>query len=109
MRHPWPGNVRELENCIERGVLLTQGKIMTPDVLPSTILSSQGEAPAANIDGCDLSVLDKGISLNEMVENYEKLILEAVLERTKGNIAAAARELQSTSRIVSYKVKQYDI
>lgn len=109
MRHPWPGNVRELENCIERGVLLTQGKIMHPDVLPSTIQASMGEAPAVKAKGGDLSLLDQGISLSEMVENYEKSILEAVLKRTKGNIAAASRELQSTSRIVSYKVKQYDI
>ncbi len=107
MRHRWPGNVRELENCIERGVLLSEGEIMHPNVLPSSIQASLGYLPES--PPSDLAVLDQGLSLSEMIENYEKAILKAVLDKTNGNIAAAARELQSTSRIVSYKVKQYDL
>jgi Nif-specific regulatory protein len=107
MSHPWPGNVRELMNSIERGVLLTDDEIMRPNVLPSSVQSSMGEMHEPALG--DLSVLDHGFSLSEMIENYEKAILEAVLEKTNGNIAAAARSLQSTSRIVSYKVKQYNI
>ena len=110
MRHPWPGNVRELENCIERGVLLTQGSIMNIDVLPATILASHQEGGVpSNMSSGEIPIIDQGLALSEMVENYERRILEAVLEKTKGNIAAAARELKSTSRIVSYKVKQYNI
>jgi len=108
MSHPWPGNVRELENCIERGVLLTEGEVMNPNVLPSSIQSCLGRVSESYQLG-DLSILDRGLSLSEMIENFEKTILVAVLEKTNGNIAAAARDLQSTSRIVSYKVKQYNI
>ena len=28
MAWPWPGNVRELENCIERAVILTRGRVL---------------------------------------------------------------------------------
>jgi DNA-binding NtrC family response regulator len=28
MARPWPGNVRELENCIERAVILTRGRVL---------------------------------------------------------------------------------
>ncbi len=108
MRHPWHGNVRELENCIERGVLLTQGSIMNVDVLPSSILASQGEA-AAPAASPDQPMIEQDLALGDMVEKYERAILQAVLEKTGGNIAAAARELKSTSRIISYKVKQYDL
>jgi DNA-binding NtrC family response regulator len=31
--YPWPGNVRELENVIQRAIILTEGDVITPDVL----------------------------------------------------------------------------
>jgi Nif-specific regulatory protein len=108
MRHTWPGNVRELENCIERGVLLTQSSIMNTDVLPPTLLASQGETVVPEINP-DFSIPSHWLSLSEMVENYERKILERALEKTDGNISAAARELCSTPRIISYKVKQYNL
>ncbi|MBV5336375.1 hypothetical protein JZU48_05210, partial [bacterium] len=54
-------------------------------------------------------LLVDGASLSEMVERYEKAILTESLKLTHGNIAAAARQLLSTPRIVSYKVKQYGL
>jgi len=29
MRYPWPGNIRELQNVVERGVILTEGNVLT--------------------------------------------------------------------------------
>ncbi len=39
--YAWPGNVRELENAMERAVVLAdrEAKILTPDLLPQTILN----------------------------------------------------------------------
>jgi DNA-binding NtrC family response regulator len=35
LTYDWPGNVRELENCIERAVVLANGKALTPELLGS--------------------------------------------------------------------------
>src|SRR6202012_3451517 len=37
MDYDWPGNVRELENAIERGVVLSTGAAITPDLLPGQL------------------------------------------------------------------------
>ncbi len=39
----WPGNVRELENAIERSIVLSDrnATVLTPDLLPQTIRSTQ--------------------------------------------------------------------
>ena len=106
MRHRWPGNVRELENCIERAVLLADGEVIRPEVLPSSIqLSEDPEKPEVGA----VPILTDGASLGDMVEQYEKAILTESLKLSRGNIAAAARQLLSTPRIVSYKVKQYGL
>jgi Nif-specific regulatory protein len=106
MRHRWPGNVRELENCIERAVLLADGEVIRPEVLPASIqLCGDPEKSEVN----STPVLVEGASLSDMVERYEKAILTESLNLTHGNIAATARQLLSTPRIVSYKVKQYGL
>ena len=106
MRHRWPGNVRELENCIERAVLLADGEVIRPEVLPSSIQLCDDPDKS---DTGTTPVLVEGASLGDMVERYEKTILAEALKLTHGNIAAAARQLISTPRIVSYKVKQYGL
>jgi hypothetical protein len=37
MDYEWPGNVRELENAMERGVVLSTTRTITPDLLPSQL------------------------------------------------------------------------
>lgn len=106
MRHRWPGNVRELENCIERAVLLTDGEVIRPEVLPASIQLC-GDPEKSEVSATP--VLVEGSSLSDMVGRYEKAILTESLNLTHGNIAATARQLLSTPRIVSYKVKQYGL
>ena len=108
MRYRWPGNVRELENCIERAVLLADGEIIRSEVLSSSVQApGVPDKPEGGVTA--IPALIEGASLSDMVESYEKQILNEVLTQTEGNIAAAARQLKSTPRIVSYKVKQFGL
>ncbi len=45
MSYHWPGNVRELENCIERGVLLTQDDVIHGHHLPPTLHTAESGRP----------------------------------------------------------------
>jgi Nif-specific regulatory protein len=48
-------------------------------------------------------------SLAEAVAAYEKDLVQDALKTTRGNRVKAAKLLDSTERIISYKVKKYRI
>jgi Nif-specific regulatory protein len=106
MRHSWPGNVRELENCIERAVLLTEGEVIRTASMPSSIqLPGEPDEPPK----VATPMLTEGMSLEELVGGYEQAILNEALKLNRSNIAATARQLRSTPRIIGYKAKQYGL
>ena len=47
-RYTWPGNIRELKNVIERGVILSQGKVLRLDLAMADILDAGPEHSAAD-------------------------------------------------------------
>ena len=49
------------------------------------------------------------VALSDAVSAYEKDLIQDALKTTRGNRAKAARLLDSTERIINYKVKQYGI
>ena len=96
-RHSWPGNVRELENCIERAMLLSTGDTIEARHLPPTLRSVEFARAAG------------GGSLAEQVQAFERNIIRNALQRCDGKIAAAARELDSTARIIGHKIRYLGI
>ena len=92
----WPGNVRELENCIEQAVLLTGDGVIHGHHLPLTLQMPECDKPAA-------------ASLTDRVELFEKDLIVDALRATRGNVAAAARRLGITPRIIRYKIRKLRI
>ncbi len=97
MSYHWPGNVRELENVIERAVLVAEGDVVHPHHLPPTLQTA--EASGRPVSG----------DLKGMVEAYERDLIRDALKSTRGNIAAAARALSTTQRILGYKVEKLGV
>jgi len=97
MSYHWPGNVRELENCIERAVLVCEGGVIHAHHLPPTLQTAEvsGTMPRQ--------------SLAAAVAAYEKDMILDALKSARGNRARAARLLDSTERIIGYKVRKYGI
>jgi len=97
MSYHWAGNVRELENCMERAVLVAEGDVIYPHHLPPTLQTA--EATGTPVQG----------DLKSMVDTYERDIIADALKSAKGNVAAAARALCTTQRIIGYKIKALTI
>ena len=101
MTYHWPGNVRELENCIERAVLASTDEVVHGYTLPPSLQTS---------DSTNTALLpDAGASLMTMVESFEREIIVDALKRHRGIAAAVARHLQTTQRIINYRIKHLGI
>ncbi|MCD6320133.1 MAG: sigma-54-dependent Fis family transcriptional regulator [Candidatus Desulfofervidaceae bacterium] len=97
MQYHWPGNVREFKNCIERAVLICEGEMIESYHLPPTLqtVESSGSTPY--------------LSLTRETERLEKEMIIEALKATKGNCSQAAKQLDTTLRIMNYKIKKYGI
>ncbi len=95
MDYDYPGNVRELENILERALILAGMKTITPEHLPDLEVSRVEE-----------SVPEPG---ETTLEELEKKMLLAALEKAGGNKSKAARMLGITRRMIYTRLKKYGI
>lgn len=100
MSYHWPGNVRELQNCIERAVLLCQGDAIQAHHLPPTLQAADPANPTEK---------PVGGTLENAVSALEHEMIVAALKETAGNMAAAARQLGVSERIMGLRVKRYGV
>jgi len=103
MDYDWPGNVRELENVVERAVVLSRDLVVTPDLLP--------EALAESRNGGILPLVDSrpDASLFEIMDECERRVIGATLEKTGGNQTEAAERLQVPLSTLNQKIKRLNI
>jgi DNA-binding NtrC family response regulator len=93
LQHSWPGNIRELQHTIEKAVILCDGNI---------ILSSHCWP-----DGEQINKQFIANTLN--LDLNEKIIIEKALQKYKGNISNAAKELGINRSTLYKKMEKYDI
>jgi DNA-binding NtrC family response regulator len=98
-RHHWPGNVRELRNVVERAVLLSDGSVLAPAVLPPEIRSP----PSAAAEGADIRLGPEGLDM----ESLERTLLEEALRRTDGNRTEAGRLLGLSRHQIRNRLHKY--
>ena len=99
--YAFPGNVRELENILERAVALSDdGLIDAPDL---------GIEIAGHPHGARESALNVSQAGSTSDEQDERQMILQMLESTRWNRKAAARELGMTYRQLRYRIKQYGI
>jgi two-component system C4-dicarboxylate transport response regulator DctD len=92
LNHSWPGNVRELKNIAERYTLSSQPQ-------------AKRLAIALQQTGSDQESKDTG--LPELLQNYEKMLLEQALKRHRGEVQAIMESLGLPRRTLSEKLTKY--
>jgi DNA-binding NtrC family response regulator len=92
--YDWPGNVRELENAIERAIVTSKAKVLTREdfafLRGSTLAAQSWTAPQ-----------------NLTLQEVEKEVVLATLQRAQGNIKKAAGLLGIDRSTLYDKLKKY--
>jgi DNA-binding NtrC family response regulator len=102
-RYDWPGNIRELRAALEHAVALCRGERIGVRDLPPRV-SGQPSLAAREYSG--------GATYNATVlnlEEMEKNLIRAALQKTRGNVTEAARLLGISRRTLHRKLKSYGI
>ena len=95
MTYTYPGNVRELQYAIERAVIMAEGGILkAEDIVFSPIEQKQ--------------TVNHPLQTHNL-EDLERNAIEQVVEKHKGNISRAAKELGLTRAALYRRLNKYDI
>ncbi|MDQ2746733.1 MAG: sigma 54-interacting transcriptional regulator, partial [Acidobacteriota bacterium] len=93
----YPGNVRELENAIERAIIVCDENVLHGHHLPPTLQTAE------------VSDTMTRLTLSSAVAAFERDLIQDALKTTNGNCAKAAKMLDTTERIINYKISRYEI
>lgn len=122
-RYPWPGNVRELANIVERLSIMQPGADVTAarvlDVLRPAG-SAMNAADSRAWGRVDTDIRDfsypaaggqalAGASLANVLDDYERRMIIAAIDAARGNIAEAARRLQTDRPNLYRRMKRLGI
>ncbi|WP_022853488.1 sigma-54 interaction domain-containing protein [Thermodesulfatator atlanticus] len=97
VQYHWPGNVRELENVIERAVLVCDEEVIRSYHLPQSLQTAESSSTKTTK------------SLAQAVKEVEVELIVEALKEARGNQSKAARILDTSLRILNYKIKKYGI
>ena len=93
----WSGNIRELQNCIEKAVILSEGKNLS-----AKDIQADSSARGLRMTG------DTG-TLKAVSEAEEERMIRQAMDRTDGNISAAAKMLGVSRPTLYAKLKKYGL
>jgi Nif-specific regulatory protein len=114
----WPGNVRQLENCIERAVVLAEGRPLSAELLSRSEKRPRGVA-SANSAGMDIPdliqelvrigihKLPEGTLESRIVSGVERELIEQVLKLHRDVQVKAAKHLGINRNTLHKKLSEY--
>ena len=107
-QYSWPGNVRELENALESVVALSQGELDL-SLLPESAAIAAAPAPSAPAPDATAPPPAGKLELKDRMDAYERGLIVAALQATKGNRSHAARELGINRATLHGKLRKYGL
>ncbi len=99
-RYHWPGNVRELENAVERAVVLSRGRYVSPEDLPAQVLDDLSP---------EREQAYQPMPLRKALQEPERRIIAGALRAHHWNRQLTAEALQINRTTLYKKMKRYGL
>jgi two-component system nitrogen regulation response regulator GlnG len=120
LTYHWPGNVRELENVIKRAMILTTSQVILHDQLPEPIraetkVEEDAQTLRKLVERKARSLLLRaerpptGDIYHTVLDEVERLLLQVILEETKGNQLQTASLLGINRNTLRKKIRQLGV
>ena len=90
--YPWAGNIRELQHTVEKAVIMSDGRRITPATLLLRPAPAAVQAPAFST-----------------LEEMERGMIGQAMARYAGNLTEVARQLGITRQTLYNKIKRYGL
>ena len=81
----WPGNVRQLENYVNQALVLADNNVLTIKDFPSRVLNNREVETEFD--------LDTNRPLKQIMESYERKVIQKALGENRGNKLQTAKQL----------------
>jgi two-component system nitrogen regulation response regulator NtrX len=116
--YPWPGNVRELANIVERLAILHPGTEITGPHVEDVLIVDRDEeaAPPTTPTHAQKQLGDArepaargSSSLTDKLDSFERTVIARALAEAGGNVADAARRLQTDRPNLYRRMKRLGI
>ncbi len=91
--YAWYGNIRELSHAVERAVILSDGRMLEPELFNLSVKTIRSES-VKNV---------------RTLEEMEYLMIVNAIEKHNGNLSAVAAQLGITRQTLYNKLKKYDL
>lgn len=109
-KYSWPGNIRELENTIIYGMSMVEREKHYLNYKDIKSKLDELKSPENDIDYADsLEFYEPNLSLNEMVQDYERNIIKDILSQTDGNVSKASEILSVPRQTLQRKAQKYGL
>lgn len=105
LQHKWPGNVRELQQMIGAAAALCDGDVITPADL-GLVMERESSAAGGFEKYYDLPLTE---ARSQLVEDFERQVIQRALDAESHNVSAAARRLGIHRQSLQQKMKQLGI
>ena len=99
----WPGNIRQLRNVLEASMAVEIAEVIQLDTLAKFIDTGKETAAEPALSS------DSENDYSSALADFETRYLKSLLQKTGGNVEAAAREAGMNMATIYRKLKKYEI